>query len=120
LEAVEKFPFEVSETGWGEFQIQIKVLFQDPNQRPLNLVHHLKLYPSEDLGELKTSKSVISEHYDEVLFEPPSQTMANLLTENEDKSDVTKGPKFRECKAVTKDRYIDELIFFNSATRRGK
>jgi len=107
LKAVEKSPFEVSETGWGEFQVQIKVLFQDPNQRPLNLIHHLKLYPLEDLGELKTSKSVISEHYDEILFEPPSQIMANLLTENESRSDVTKGPKFQERK--TDQRCIYEL-----------
>lgn len=28
-------PYEVSETGWGEFEIVIKIYFQDPNERPV-------------------------------------------------------------------------------------
>ena len=32
---VSKMPYEVSETGWGEFEIVIKIYFQDPNERPV-------------------------------------------------------------------------------------
>ena len=28
-------PYEVNETGWGEFEIQIKVYFMDPIERPV-------------------------------------------------------------------------------------
>lgn len=34
---VTKMPYEVSETGWGEFEIVIKIYFQDPNEKPVNL-----------------------------------------------------------------------------------
>lgn len=64
---VDQHPFEVNETGWGEFQIQIKIIFQDPSQRPLTINHHLRLYPPDDAGQLKTSKPVLSEFYDEIV-----------------------------------------------------
>lgn len=32
---VEKPPFEVSETGWGEFEVQMKIYFIDPAEKPV-------------------------------------------------------------------------------------
>ena len=32
---VTKPPYELSETGWGEFEIVIKIYFHDPNERPV-------------------------------------------------------------------------------------
>ena len=29
-------PYEVTETGWGEFEIVIKIYFHDPNERPVS------------------------------------------------------------------------------------
>jgi YEATS domain-containing protein 4 len=44
--AVDKPPFEVTETGWGEFDIQIKIFFvPEANEKPLAFFHHLKLHP---------------------------------------------------------------------------
>lgn len=31
-----KPPYEVTETGWGEFEIVIKIFFHDPNERPVS------------------------------------------------------------------------------------
>lgn len=31
-------PFEVSETGWGEFEVQIKLYFIDVNEKPVNFI----------------------------------------------------------------------------------
>lgn len=43
---VDKPPFSVTETGWGEFEIQIKVFFvPEANEKPITLFHHLKLHP---------------------------------------------------------------------------
>ncbi len=39
-------PFEVTETGWGEFEIAIHIQFHDPLQPPVSVVHLLKLHPS--------------------------------------------------------------------------
>ncbi|SNX82515.1 probable Protein AF-9 homolog [Melanopsichium pennsylvanicum] len=43
---IDKPPFSVTETGWGEFEIQIKVFFvPEANEKPITLFHHLKLHP---------------------------------------------------------------------------
>jgi YEATS domain-containing protein 4 len=45
VKTIEKFPFEIHQTGWGEFDIGIKIFFVDPAERPVELLHGLKLYP---------------------------------------------------------------------------
>ena len=34
----------MSETGWGEFEVQIKIHFNDVNERPVTFYHILKLF----------------------------------------------------------------------------
>lgn len=36
LTVVVRPPYEVTETGWGEFEIIIKIYFNDPNERPVS------------------------------------------------------------------------------------
>lgn len=61
----------MTETGWGEFQIQIKIFFHETGvERPVSLLHNLRLYEAgEDLEtQIKNgSKSVLTEHYDEIV-----------------------------------------------------
>ena len=38
---VSKPPYEVKETGWGEFEIQIKIYFNDLNEKPGTHFEHL-------------------------------------------------------------------------------
>ncbi|KAI3614733.1 hypothetical protein CBS9595_004004 [Malassezia furfur] len=43
---VDRAPFSVTETGWGEFEIQIKIFFvPEAGEKPLTVLHHLKLHP---------------------------------------------------------------------------
>lgn len=44
---VEEFPFEIHEEGWGEFEIEIRITFQDPSERPIDIMHNLMLDPPE-------------------------------------------------------------------------
>jgi transcription initiation factor IIF auxiliary subunit len=81
---VDKFPFEVSETGWGEFQIQIKIYFHDAPEKPLLLVHNLRLYEAgEDLeAQLKGDcRPVVAESYEEIVQEHhrPSLPSSNAI-----------------------------------------
>ena len=41
---IEQPPFEVTETGWGEFSVPIKVYFHDAREAPVSLTHNLKLF----------------------------------------------------------------------------
>ncbi len=36
---VMKPPYEITETGWGEFEIVIKIFFNDPNEKPVSSYH---------------------------------------------------------------------------------
>jgi YEATS domain-containing protein 4 len=41
----DKVPFKVSETGWGEFTVQIRLQFvQESGEKPLTLAHPIKLH----------------------------------------------------------------------------
>jgi len=37
ITVVLKPPYEVTETGWGEFEVIIKIYFNDPTERPVNI-----------------------------------------------------------------------------------
>lgn len=41
---VVKPPYEISETGWGEFEIVIKIHFHDPNERPVSMLLEKLVY----------------------------------------------------------------------------
>ena len=79
---VESPPYEVTETGWGEFDITITVHFQpDANEKPLELAHMLKLYEDghQQGAPQSTKKPVVSEKYDEVVFLEPEETFHSRL-----------------------------------------
>ncbi|KAE8741167.1 hypothetical protein FOCC_FOCC013331 [Frankliniella occidentalis] len=74
-----KPPYEVTETGWGEFEIVIKIYFHDPNERPVTLYHILKLF-HQGADMALSKKTLISEFYEEIVFQDPTQYMQHLLT----------------------------------------
>ncbi|RDD40504.1 YEATS domain-containing protein 4 [Trichoplax sp. H2] len=71
-------PFEVVETGWGEFEIVIKIFFTDPTEKPVTLYHALKLFATPPVT-LTPGKRVFSEHYDEIVFTDPTHFMYSCL-----------------------------------------
>ncbi|KAF8450251.1 yeats family protein [Boletus edulis BED1] len=95
---VDKPPFEVSETGWGEFEIQIRINFvAESGEKAITFYHHLKLHPwtitfpipgtafpvepeipsPENAAKLGP---VHSWQYDELVFTDPFQSFLTLLT----------------------------------------
>jgi YEATS domain-containing protein 4 len=65
LRTVSEFPFEIKESGWGEFEIQIKLHFRNSNIKPLLTYHMLKLYPETDRTDQNV---VISERFERLIF----------------------------------------------------
>lgn len=84
--AVEHPPFEVSETGWGEFEIMIKIYFHAAAvEKPVVLYHHLRLHPFEDdlNGQpWPKDKPVLSLLYDEFVFNEPTESLYQIFQEN--------------------------------------
>ncbi|WFC97169.1 NuA4 histone H4 acetyltransferase complex and the SWR1 complex subunit [Malassezia brasiliensis] len=94
---VDRAPFSVTETGWGEFEIQIKIFFvPEAGEKPLTLLHHLKLHPWPS-GPVGTSvpaaaaaptdgapapplpPAVHSWQYEEIVFPEPLEPFYELL-----------------------------------------
>jgi len=81
--------YEVSESGWGEFEVQIKIHFHDSTgEKPVTFYHLLKLFHTQpgDSGIQTSSamvqgkKTVVSESYDEIIFQDPTPNMNTFLT----------------------------------------
>jgi len=106
-----KPPYEVEETGWGEFEVQIKIYFHDPNERPVTIYHILKLFQT-DPNVMTGKKPVISEQYDEMIFQDPSAMMHQLLSSprpitTPDCPEWTHDTDFEEKKATTLTAVLD-------------
>ncbi|KAJ8511068.1 hypothetical protein OPV22_001502 [Ensete ventricosum] len=73
---VESAPFELSESGWGEFEIAIRLFFHsDVCDKQLDLYHQLKLFPEDENGPQSTKKPVVVEMYDEIVFFEPTEAL---------------------------------------------
>jgi len=72
-------PYEVSESGWGEFEINIKIYFVDQKEKPISFFHLLKLYPVEGQpgagATVEKDGELFSEFYDEIVFRNESAMM---------------------------------------------
>ncbi|EIW76219.1 yeats-domain-containing protein [Coniophora puteana RWD-64-598 SS2] len=94
---IDKPPFEVSETGWGEFDIQIRIQFiPEAVEKPVVFYHHLKLHPwtphvlgapsaplpPPPLEEAARMGPVHSWQYDEIVFHEPYQAFLDILTDH--------------------------------------
>ena len=76
-------PFEVTETGWGEFEVGIKMTFvPESGEKPASVYHQLKLHPWGDDAEAMREKRapVVSQNYEEVVFNEPSEAFYDILT----------------------------------------
>ncbi|KAI9912409.1 hypothetical protein PsorP6_005478 [Peronosclerospora sorghi] len=77
-------PYEVTEFGWGEFETRIQIYFHDPNERPISIVHLLVLYPPNS-QPISTKKPVVSEFYDELVFNEPTEFFYKKLMAGPDR-----------------------------------
>lgn len=79
-------PFEITETGWGEFEVQIKLFFvPEAGEKSQTLWHALKLHPfgeegSEERLKMERGGEVRSECYEEVVFSEPVEGFLEVLT----------------------------------------
>ncbi|CCF60267.1 hypothetical protein KAFR_0J02030 [Kazachstania africana CBS 2517] len=75
---IEAPPFELTETGWGEFDINVKIYFHDEaNEKNLNFYHRLRLHPYE-AGQSKDDE-ISSIFFDEVVFNEPNESFFKIL-----------------------------------------
>ncbi|KAI7820098.1 yeats family-domain-containing protein [Kickxella alabastrina] len=77
-------PYEVTETGWGEFEIITKIYFPlSSGEKPISLYHMLKLYPPDSQAQTwPKGKPVNNFFYDELIFSDPTEEFFDTLTKS--------------------------------------
>ncbi|KAK3295885.1 yeats family-domain-containing protein [Chaetomium fimeti] len=86
IEGEKSKPFTLHETGWGEFEIAIKLYYvAESAEKPQTLYHHLRLHPYGRTEEEKETMrlnggQVISWAYEEQLFNEPYEPFYEILT----------------------------------------
>ena len=107
IRVINKWPFELYEMGWGEFDIKIKIELIDESAKPIELTHPLKFY--NQLHQSQSKKPVVSENYDEIIFvNPKPEILEQLLRDdnNTNSAAIFQEPinkKFEEENDGTKD-----------------
>ncbi|CAF3614644.1 unnamed protein product [Rotaria socialis] len=71
-------PYEIEESGWGEFETQITIFFADPCEKPVVFYFHLKLFSTEP-DIVVGRKPLVNEYYDELVFQEPSDLLARAI-----------------------------------------
>lgn len=91
-------PFTVDETGWGEFEITMKLYYaSDSGEKAQTIYHHLRLHPYGKTDEEKARSrqpngDVISWNYEEQLFNEPYEAFFTVLTSGAHSRQPRKGP----------------------------
>ena len=96
MRSVDQAPFEVEETGWGEFEIAIKLYFvPESGEKPAQFWHRLLLHPyTGDIEAQKENRDMIkSVCYEEIVFSEPVEAFYDILTGGSGKGKGSKGGK---------------------------
>lgn len=84
VDAVPGRPFVVHETGWGEFEIAVKMYYvPESGEKAQTLYHHLRLHPYGDDAEraaMVANGEVPAWVYEEQLFNEPFEHFYDVLT----------------------------------------
>eukprot|EP01080_Neovahlkampfia_damariscottae_P002883 gene2883-4726_t len=72
-------PYEVTEVGWGEFEIMFSIEFIDPTEKKLDFIHLLKLFSASE--ETTENSPVISNKIQEIIFVDPKEDLYKVLTQ---------------------------------------
>lgn len=77
--------FVVNETGWGEFEITIKLYYDSRSgEKPQTLYHHLRLHPygrtEEEKEAMRSGGEIVAWNYEEQLFNEPFEDFYHVLT----------------------------------------
>ena len=82
VRVVNKWPFELYEMGWGEFDIKIKIELIDESVKPIELTHALKFYNQPHQSQ-SSKKPVVSDNYDEIIFVNPKPEILEQLLKDD-------------------------------------
>lgn len=116
VRVINKHPFRVYESGWGEFDVKVQITLKDPNFRAIEFVHFLKLHPNSN--QISSSKKpVINENYEEIVIVNPRLEFFPDLALNPVTEEIEVNSEFKnndineELQLKDREEDTDDLIF---------
>lgn len=79
---IEKPPFSIVRNGWGEFDINVTIYFQDINEEPVHKIHGIRIFHPNQNQRATIKKPVVNEQYDEIVFCDPTEFFYHMLTDD--------------------------------------
>jgi YEATS domain-containing protein 4 len=79
---IDKPPFSIVRNGWGEFDINITIYFQDINEEPVTKIHAIRIFHHNQNQRATAKKPVVNETYDEIVFCEPTEFFFHMLTDD--------------------------------------
>ncbi|SPN98496.1 related to Protein AF-9 homolog [Cephalotrichum gorgonifer] len=99
-------PFVINETGWGEFEITLKLYYvTESGEKAQTLYHHLRLHPYGKTEEEKKRScqpdgNIISWNYEEQIFNEPYEPFFKVLTTGAHPKDSQQAPGGKKAPAL--------------------
>ncbi|ORZ40595.1 yeats family-domain-containing protein [Catenaria anguillulae PL171] len=95
-------PYEVNETGWGEFEVEISIhLKYSPDYKPVKLAHMLRLFPPDEDHHVQPSLVdpsrpgiMVTERLDEIIVTEPSEELFEAMVKHHQRTYPINGPVF--------------------------
>ncbi|KAI2613114.1 yeats family-domain-containing protein [Hypoxylon fragiforme] len=90
--------FVVNETGWGEFEITIRLYYDSrSSEKPQTLYHHLRLHPygrtEAEKEAMRNGGEIVAWVYEEQLFNEPFEDFYKVLTTGARDKNASSGSK---------------------------
>ncbi|KAI9183881.1 NuA4 histone H4 acetyltransferase complex and the SWR1 complex subunit [Blastocladiella emersonii ATCC 22665] len=93
---LEQPPFEVIETGWGEFETLISIHLHDFSEKPVKMAHMLRLFPPEGEPPVPADPArpgmLVTERFDEIIVNEPTEAFYETVVNNLGRSYPLAGP----------------------------
>eukprot|EP01127_Copromyxa_protea_P004044 TRINITY_DN1382_c0_g1_i1.p1 TRINITY_DN1382_c0_g1~~TRINITY_DN1382_c0_g1_i1.p1 ORF type:complete len:1005 (-),score=199.16 TRINITY_DN1382_c0_g1_i1:2576-5353(-) len=85
-------PFNITRSGWGEFPIRIQLHFTDAANKPMNIIHHLKLHDDKSGLQILGAEEEVTLELDRAFFERQGRGSSNDGQQGDASSSTTKAP----------------------------
>jgi len=73
-------PYEIKESGWGEFEVGATLFFSDADEPPIKAMFQLRLHPPGPQKAGRPQSVVWNEAYEQLLFHDPKPSFFYALT----------------------------------------
>ena len=109
VRVVYKWPFELYEMGWGEFDIKIQIQLIDETVKPIDLVHSLKFYNQQHQSG-SSKRPVVSENYEEIIFVNPKPEILEQLLKEDINNKIFQEPLNKKISEIIEEKDNNDTI----------